>query len=52
MLARLGSVYAAEGRDDHGVADCEVTAGVFWQCVDALRPKSMDDLLKKGMIKA
>jgi len=34
------------------IADCEVTAGVFWQCLDALRPKSMDELLKKGMIKA
>ena len=34
------------------IGDCEVTGQVFWQCVEALRPKTMDDLLKKGMIKA
>lgn len=31
------------------IGDCEVAGGVFWQCVEALRPKSMDELLKKGM---
>jgi len=34
------------------IGDCEVTGAVFWQCVEALRPKTMDDLLKRGMIKA
>ncbi len=34
------------------IGDCEVTGQVFWQCLEALRPKTMDDLLKKGMIKA
>ena len=33
------------------IGDCEVTGVIFWQCVEALRPKTMDDLLKKGMIK-
>ena len=32
------------------IGDCEVTGGVFWKCVDAIRPKTIDDLLKKGMI--
>jgi DNA polymerase III epsilon subunit len=32
------------------IGDCEVTGAVFWKCVDALRPKTIDDLLKKGMI--
>ncbi len=34
------------------IGDCEVTGVIFWQCVEALRPKTMEDLLKKGMIKA
>ena len=34
------------------IGDCEVTGGVFWKCVDAIRPRTMDDLFKKGMIKA
>lgn len=34
------------------IGDCEVTGGVFWKCVDAIRPKTMEDLFKKGMIKA
>ena len=33
------------------IGDCEVTGVIFWQCVEALRPKTMEDLLKKGMIK-
>lgn len=32
------------------IGDCEVTGGVFWQCVEALRPKTMEDLFKKGLI--
>lgn len=34
------------------IGDCEVTGNIFWQCVQALRPRTMDDLLKKGMIRA
>ena len=34
------------------IGDCEVTGSIFWQCVEALRPRTMDDLLKKGMIRA
>jgi DNA polymerase-3 subunit alpha (Gram-positive type) len=34
------------------IGDCEVTGVIFWQCVEALRPKTMDDLFKKGLIKA
>ena len=33
------------------IGDCEVTGAIFWQCVEALRPRTMDDLLKKGMIR-
>jgi DNA polymerase III epsilon subunit len=33
------------------IGDCEVTGVIFWQCVEALRPRTLDDLLKKGMIK-
>lgn len=33
------------------IGDCEVTGLIFWQCVEALRPRTMDDLLKKGMIR-
>ena len=34
------------------IGDCEVTAAIFWQCVETLRPRTIDDLLKKGMIKS
>jgi DNA polymerase III epsilon subunit len=34
------------------LGDCEVTGTIFWQCVEALRLRTMDDLLKKGMIRA
>jgi DNA polymerase III epsilon subunit len=33
------------------LGDCEVTGHIFWQCVEALRPKTMEDLLKKGMVR-
>jgi len=32
------------------IGDCEVTGGVFWQCLEMLRPRSMDDLFKKGLV--
>jgi DNA polymerase III epsilon subunit family exonuclease len=52
-LDALAWQFKIKVKDRHrSIADCEVAAGVFWQCVEALRPKSMDELLKKGMIKA
>ena len=33
------------------IGDCEVTGLIFWQCVQALRPKTMNDLLEKGLIR-
>lgn len=33
------------------IGDCEVTGGVFWQCLESLRPRTLDELLKKGMVK-
>jgi DNA polymerase-3 subunit alpha (Gram-positive type) len=51
-LDALAWQFKIKVKDRHrSIADCEVAAGVFWQCVEALRPKSMDELLKKGMIK-
>jgi DNA polymerase III epsilon subunit len=34
------------------IGDCEVTGVIFWQCVEALRPQTMEDLFKKGLIKS
>jgi DNA polymerase III epsilon subunit family exonuclease len=34
------------------LGDCEVTGVIFWQCVEALRPRTMEDLFKKGLIKS
>lgn len=31
------------------IGDCEVTGQVFWKCLEALRPRSLQDLLAKGM---
>jgi len=31
------------------IGDCEVTGAIFWQCVEALRPRTLEELLKKGM---
>jgi DNA polymerase III epsilon subunit len=30
------------------IGDCEVTGQVFWKCVEALKPRSMDELVRKG----
>ena len=31
------------------IGDCEVTAAIFWQCVETLRPRTIDDLLKNEL---
>jgi DNA polymerase III subunit epsilon len=52
-LDSLARQFQLKFTDRHrSIGDCEVTGGVFWRCVDVIRPKTMDDLLKKGMIKA
>lgn len=48
MLARH---FKLKFKERHrSIGDCEVTGGVFWQCVELLRPRSMDDLFKKGLV--
>jgi DNA polymerase III epsilon subunit len=50
-LDTLASHFRVRFKERHrSIGDCEVTGQVFWQCVEALRPRSMEDLLKKGMI--
>lgn len=34
------------------IGDCEATGAIFWQCLEALRPRTLEDLLKKGMVRA
>jgi DNA polymerase III epsilon subunit family exonuclease len=52
-LDNLAYHFRVKFKERHrSIGDCEVTGQVFWQCVEALRPRSMEDLLKKGMIKA
>ncbi len=51
-LDNLAYHFKVKFKERHrSIGDCEVTGVIFWQCVEALRPKTMDDLLKKGMIK-
>ncbi len=51
-LDNLAYHFKVKFKERHrSIGDCEVTGSIFWQCVEALRPKTMDDLLKKGMIK-
>ena len=52
-LDNLAYHFKVKFKERHrSIGDCEVTGVIFWQCVEALRPKTMDDLLKKGMIKS
>jgi DNA polymerase III epsilon subunit len=52
-LDTLATHFRVKFRERHrSIGDCEVAGSVFWQCVEALRPRTMEDLLKKGMIKA
>jgi DNA polymerase III epsilon subunit len=52
-LDSLARQFQLKFNDRHrSIGDCEVTGGVFWRCVDVIRPRTMDDLLKKGMIKS
>ena len=30
------------------IGDCEVTGEIFWKCYEALRPRSLDELVRKG----
>jgi DNA polymerase III epsilon subunit len=30
------------------IGDCEVTGHIFWKCVESLRPKSVEELVRKG----
>ena len=30
------------------IGDCEVTGEIFWKCYEVIRPKSVEDLVKKG----
>lgn len=30
------------------IGDCEVTGIIFWKCLEELRPRSIEDLVKKG----
>ncbi len=51
-LDTLAHHFKVQFKERHrSIGDCEVTGAVFWQCVEALRPRTMEDLLKKGMIK-
>ena len=51
-LDNLAYHFKVKFKERHrSIGDCEVTGSIFWQCVQALRPKTMDDLFKKGMIK-
>jgi DNA polymerase III alpha subunit (gram-positive type) len=34
------------------IGDCEATGAIFWQCLEALRPRTLEELLKKGMVRA
>jgi DNA polymerase III epsilon subunit len=51
-LDTLAFQFKVKFKERHrSIGDCEVTGAIFWQCVEALRPRSIEDLLKKGMIK-
>lgn len=51
-LDTLAYQFKVKFKERHrSIGDCEVTGSIFWQCVEALRPRTLDDLLKKGMIK-
>jgi len=51
-LDTLAFQFKVKVRERHrSIGDCEVTGSIFWQCVEALRPRTLDDLLKKGMIR-
>jgi DNA polymerase-3 subunit alpha (Gram-positive type) len=51
-LDTLAYHFKLKFRERHrSIGDCEVTGSIFWQCVEALRIRTMEDLLKKGMIK-
>ncbi len=47
-LARHFNV--AVGERHRSLGDCEITAQVFWKCVEALRPppRTVEDLIRKG----
>jgi len=48
-LDRLAREFKVEVRERHrSLGDCEVTAGIFWKCVEALRPADDKALVRMG----
>jgi DNA polymerase-3 subunit alpha (Gram-positive type) len=48
-LDTLAYHFKLKFRERHrSIGDCEVTGAVFWQCVEALRPKTIEELIRKG----
>ncbi len=33
------------------IGDCEVTGRIFWMCVETLRPKTVEELVRKGAVR-
>ncbi len=48
-LDNLARHFNVELRERHrSLGDCEATAAVFWKCVEAMAPRSVDELVRKG----
>lgn len=48
-LDNLAHHFKVEFRERHrSIGDCEVTGVIFWKCVEALRPQSLEELIRKG----
>ena len=48
-LDSLAKHFRVKISDRHrSIGDCEVTGKIFWKCFDALRPKSLEELVRKG----
>ncbi len=48
-LDNLAFHFRVEIRDRHrSIGDCEATGRIFWMCVEALRPRTVEELVRKG----
>lgn len=48
-LDNLAFHFKVQFRERHrSLGDCEVTGQIFWKCVEALRPRTLEELIRKG----